>query len=120
MKIAITTEDTKVHQHFGNCKTFTVFEVDGGMVIEKSTLDTTDSGHELLVKLLKQNKINVLICGGIGGTAKNALRVNRIEIIPGVLGSVNDVIIKYLSGEIIGNPDFVCSHNENSGEGCHC
>ncbi len=119
MKIAVTTQGNEIFQHFGSCKEFTVFEAEGERIIGKSTLDTSESGHGALAELMKQNRIDVLICGGIGSGAKSALRIRNIEIVPGVTGSIETAVKKYLSGEVIGNPDFVCGHHHGEEDGVH-
>lgn len=116
MKIAVPTEGEEVFQHFGNTKLFTVFEIEGDRIIKKSMLAAREDGHEALAALLDSNKIDTLICGGIGGGAKNTLRILGIEIMPGVTGKIKEVIVRYLSGERIGDPNFVCNHNH---EGIH-
>lgn len=123
MKIAVTTEGKEVFQHFGNCKEFTIFEIEDQKIVHTSKLDTSESGHGALAKLMQESKVDVLICGGIGGGAKNALRINHIEIIAGVKGTVEEAVVKYLSGEVVGDPDFVCNHNghdDGKGHTCHC
>lgn len=122
MKVAIASEGTDVFQHFGHCKSFTIFDIEDERIINKAILDTSKSGHEALVNVLYENGVDVLICGGIGGGAKSALREKRIEIIPGVTGEVDSVLIKYLSGQELGNSDFECSEHHHEGENhtCHC
>lgn len=60
----------------------------------------------------------MVICGNIGSGAKNALREKRIELIPGVVGTADDMIVKYLSGEKMGNPDTECTHHHEDGHEC--
>ena len=111
MNIAVTTENDDVFQHFGTCRQFTIFEVEMERVISYKVIHACAEGHGALVRLMKEENVNVLICGGIGGSAKNALRVNGIEIIAGVQGKVKVAVKRYLSGEVLGIPHFVCSHN---------
>lgn len=120
MKIAVTTENGMVFQHFGHSKEFTIYEVENEKVKSKENLDTGASGHGALADVLKLNSVDILICGGIGAGAKNALREKRIEIVPGVEGKADEMVVKYLSGEKIGNPDLVCTHHHEHGEEGDC
>lgn len=121
MIIAVTTQQQEVFQHFGSCKEFTLYHVENGTIVEKpQTLDTSQSGHGALAALMEEKQVNILICGGIGQGAKNALHIRGIEIVAGVSGKVDDAVKRYLSGELVGNPDFVCSHNHESGEDHGC
>ena len=67
MKIAVTYENGMVFQHFGHTKQFKIYEIIDGCVVSFKILDTNGSGHSALAGLLKENDIDVLICGGIGG-----------------------------------------------------
>ena len=73
MKIAVTLENGEVFQHFGHTQTFLIAETDGDGLTTR-VLDAQGSGHGALAALLRENGVQVLICGGIGGGAKNALR----------------------------------------------
>lgn len=120
MIIAVTSKDGEVFQHFGHSEEFTLFEVENGTVIETKKVPTNGQGHGALADFLNIHSVNVVICGGIGGGAKAALREKRIEIVPGVIGKVDEIIIKYLSGEKIGNPNIECNHHHEHGEGHDC
>ena len=74
MKIAVTCEDHQVFQHFGHTPGFAVFETEDGKVVSEKLLSSGDSGHGALAALLAEEKVDVLICGGIGGGAVNALK----------------------------------------------
>lgn len=129
MIIAVTTEGNEIFQHFGSCKTFTLYEIDNQKIVNKKLIHPTEGGHSSLAIFMKENNVDIVICGGIGGGAKNALRANRIEIVPGVTGNIEEAVIQYLSGIQIGNPDFICNHSHegdshgcghHEGNGCHC
>ena len=53
------------------------------------------------------------MCGGIGQGAKDALGSCGIQIVPGTVGSVDQVVRDYLDGVLVGNFDFTCSHHEH-------
>ena len=74
MKIAVTTENGTVFQHFGKTKTFTLYTAQDGAITEKALLDAGEAGHSALATLLAENSVDVLICGGIGTGAKEALK----------------------------------------------
>ena len=79
-------------------------------------VDTNGSGHGALARFLKDKNVNVLICGGIGGGAKNALAANGIEIYPGAKGNADEQVKSYLEGNLSYNPDTLCSHHHMEGE----
>lgn len=117
-RIAVSYENGQIFQHFGKSPAFRVYEVQNGEVVSAHTLETGDNGHSALAGLLSQEKIDLLICGGIGGGAKAALADRGIELICGVTGDADAAVAAYLSGTPLGNPDFVCNHHHEDGEGC--
>ena len=75
---------------------------------------------------LKEHGVTSLICGGIGGGAKNALADAEILVYGGVSGNVDEVANALLSGTLVFNPNVTCSHHSNdeghscgSGHSCH-
>ncbi len=119
MKIAITYENGKVFQHFGHTEKIKIYEINNGNIISENIVDTSASGHEKLVDFLKNNNIEVLICGGIGEGAKNALSKADIQLFGGVSGNANEVIKEYLLGNLKYNENVNCEHHHVEGEH-HC
>ena len=122
MRIAVTTENGQVFGHFGKCKSFTLFEVEDGKIVNKSMIDPMGAGHGALAGVLGDHQVNVLICGGLGQGARDALAARGIKVESGVTGSVDLAVQDYLAGRLISNPNFVCNHHHDHAEGheCHC
>ncbi len=123
MRIAVTYEDGLVFQHFGKTKEFKIYEVDGNE-IENCELITTDGeGHEALAPLLSEYDIDVVICGGLGEGAKNALAEEGIHVISGATGDANQAVKDFLSGNLT-SEGVNCDHHKDGGcgsdEGCSC
>lgn len=119
MKIAITYENEKVFQHFGHTEKVKVYTVENNKVISAEVLDTNGAGHELLVNFLKDNGVEVLICGGIGAGAKVALEKAGIKLFGGVSGNCDEILTAYLNKSLKYNPDTTCTHHHMEGEH-HC
>lgn len=118
MRIAMPTENGMVYQHFGKTPEFTIYEVESELIKNKEFVSTEGSEHEALADFLTVQSVNVVISGNIGSSVKNALREKRIELIPGVVGSADDMIVKYLSGEKMGNPDTEYTHQQEENHEC--
>ena len=118
MKIAVTTEENRVFQHFGKCESFTIFQTENETITSKSILDAGGSGHSALAALLDENHVDVLICGGIGQGAKDALQAHGVKLVAGANGNVDAVVKAYLSGNLVINPDFTCNHHHEDGHTC--
>lgn len=125
MKIAVATDGTKVSEHFGKCENFTIVEIENSQVKSKVIINTLGNQHGLLPTFLASHSVNAVIAGGMGEGAKQNLISNRIEIIAGVSGNIDEAIDAYLKGNLKTN-DEGCSghknadgHSHNDG-GCNC
>jgi len=119
MRIAITYEDGNIFQHFGHTKQFMVCDVENGELMSMGSLDSEEEGHEAIVNLLKDNEVNVLICGGIGAGAINALMAAGIEVFAGYQGNALDVLENLLTGEDDPTNEPTCDHHNECGCGDH-
>lgn len=118
MKIAVTYENGNVFQHFGHSEHFKIYDVTDGKIVGEQVVDTNGSGHGALAGFLKDNGVNVLICGGIGGGAKMALAEAGIELYGGVSGEADSVVLDFLNKKLNYNPDVHCEHHNHSHENC--
>ena len=113
MKIALTSENGKIFQHFGHTETFLVYQIENGKVVDKKEVSANGKGHGALSVLLNELKVNVLICGGIGGGAQSALAEMGIKLYGGVSGSCDEAVENYLSGKLDYNPNVKCEHHDH-------
>ena len=123
MRIAVTYENGQVFGHFGHTETFKIYEVENKKVLSSEVVPTNGAGHGALATFLKDHDVNLLICGGIGGGAINALAAANIPVLPGVCGCADDAVTNYLNETLVYDPNAKCSHHEHEhGEGheCHC
>jgi len=122
LKIAVTTEQGEVFQHFGKCRYFTVLDVVDGNITSNTILDADGSGHSALAGLLAENGVDVLICGGIGAGAREALSASGIQIISGASGAIEAVVSDYIDGILKDSPAGACNHHHDHEEShtCHC
>lgn len=111
MKIAVTYDNGNVFQHFGHTECFKVYDIENNRVKAASMLNTNGSGHGALAGLLKNNGIDMLICGGIGDGAKRALSEACIELYGGVSGDADKAVEAFLEGKLLYNPDVICNHH---------
>ena len=121
MKIAVTYENGQIFQHFGHTQQFKVYEVEEGKVVKSEVVDTNGSGHGALAGFLRAYDIEVLICGGIGGGAQNALAQAGIRLFGGVSGDADAAVEALISGNLEFNPNVQCNHHgHDHGEGHNC
>lgn len=119
MKIAVTYENEQVFQHFGHTEQFKIYEVQNNDIVDMKIVSTNGSGHGALAAFLKDMGVEVLICGGIGGGAQNALTEAGIKWYGGVKGDCNKAVIAYLVGKLDFDPDAKCDHHDHKHEEGH-
>lgn len=111
MRIAVTFEDGKVFQHFGHTQQFKIYDVTDGQITKEQVVDTGGNGHGALGGFLAGMEVDTLICGGIGGGAKNALAQAGINLYGGVTGDADAAVKALLEGDLAYNPDVHCDHH---------
>lgn len=113
MRIAVTYDNGEVFQHFGHSEQFKVYEVEDGKVVSSEVVGSDGQGHGALAGLLAGKGIDVLICGGIGGGAVNALTQAGIELCAGQSGDTDKVVEAYLRGELTSTGANCDHHGED-------
>lgn len=119
MRIAVTYENGQVFQHFGHTEQMKIFDVENGQVIAEQVMNTAGSGHGALAGFLSGNKVDTLICGGIGAGARQALAQAGIRLYGGVTGSADEAVRALLAGSLNYNEDVRCDHHSHEHHG-HC
>lgn len=119
MKIAVTHENGMVFQHFGHTAEFKIYQVEGNTIQSSEVVDTAGSGHGALAGFLSDHQVDVLICGGIGAGAQNALQEAGIRFYGGVTGKADQAVQDFLAGTLAFNPEVQCNHHHHE-EGHTC
>ena len=99
---AIPTKNNRIDPQYSRAAEFTIYEIEIELVKKKEVVPL---GKTAIADFLTEQDINAVICGNIRSSARNILRAKRIELTYGVLGEVDDVMIRYLSGERLGDID---------------
>ena len=119
-RIAVTYENGEVFQHFGHTEEFKVYEVEDGKIINSEIIGSNGSGHGALAGILDEKKIDVLICGGIGGGAQMAMQEAGITLYGGNSGNADEAVKAFLAQTLMQNSDPTCDHHHEHGEGHSC
>lgn len=120
MRVAVTYENEEIFQHFGHTEQFKLYDIENGKVTSSEVVDTNGSGHGALAGFLTENKVDVLICGGIGGGAQAALAEAGIKLYGGVSGNADEAVNAFLGNALSFNPDVHCNHHDHEhGDGGH-
>ena len=97
---------------------FKIFEVENGAIISSEVVGSNGAGHSALAGFLADAGVDVVICGGIGGGAQEALSEAGIKVCAGVSGDVNEAAESYVNGTLECTSEGNCDHHHE--EGGHC
>ncbi|MCL2459572.1 MAG: NifB/NifX family molybdenum-iron cluster-binding protein [Desulfobulbus sp.] len=114
MRIAATYDDGQIFQHFGHAEHFKIYDVEGGQVKTTAMMNVNGSGHGALAGLLKNNDVDILICGGIGCGAKQALAQAGVRLHGGVAGDAERAVEDLQANNLTFNPGVKCNHHGHS------
>lgn len=118
MKVAVTFDKTNesVFQHFGHCEAFKIYDIEDGKIAGSEVVEPNCGGHGAIAGFLAEQNVNIVICGGLGEHAKEALDESGVIVFSGVTGSADDAVILMLSGCLDSN-EANCAGGEGEGEG---
>jgi|LGVF01.2.fsa_nt_gb predicted Fe-Mo cluster-binding NifX family protein len=115
MKIAIASEGINVSGHFGHCEGFLVYEVENNEIKGKEFLKNPGHKPGFLPKFLKEQNVNVIVSGGMGGSAQTLFANQNIDVIVGASGNTEDVIRAYVN-ETLKSTSSVCHDHQHQGD----
>ncbi|QYE96449.1 NifB/NifX family molybdenum-iron cluster-binding protein [Paraclostridium sordellii] len=116
MKIAVACERNIVSEHFGHCEGFDIYEVENKNILKKEYIQNPGHRPGYLPVFLKELNVDIIISGGMGSTAQELFGQNNIEVIVGTLGLSDEVVQKYINGEIT-STGSICTEHAHEG---HC
>lgn len=99
MKIAITVWGNRISPVFDAASTLLLVEIDGNDVASRDIRLCQPSRHDSFVALLKDNDVQLLICGAICEPAVKRLEATGLEVVPFLAGEVEQLIESCLEGQ---------------------
>ncbi len=112
MKIAIPTANGTVCAHFGHCETFTFLETDKDEKTIEKISTSKPPAHEpgVLPRWLAEQKVDLIIAGGMGMRAQQLFANAGIKVVVGVEGESPEAIAgKFLAGNLSSGKNL-CDH----------
>ena len=119
MKIAVPYENGQIFQHFGKTENFKVYTIENNEIVAAEELATNGTGHSALSRFLADAGVGMVICGGMGEGAQQALTDAGIEICAGAQGDADAAVATFLLGELM-DQGATCDHHHHDGEEDEC
>ncbi len=115
MIIAVASEKNTVAGHFGHCENFTLFNTDGDKITGKTVLENPGHKPGFLPNYLNDQRVNVIIAGGMGAGAIEIFNEKGIEVITGASGDNEAAAVAYLKGELKSSGS-ICNQHAHHGD----
>jgi predicted DNA-binding protein (UPF0251 family)/predicted Fe-Mo cluster-binding NifX family protein len=109
VKIAVPSRDGQVDEHFGHCKEFLVYRVEGQSLVDDKTIPSPEGcGCKSGVAAdLAREGVTHLVAGNMGEGAVRVLGAHGITVVRGASGSARAAAEGFLAGSV-----------KDSGTGC--
>ena len=100
MKVAIPRMGETVAPCFEYCVTMAIFDVADSGAVEQVDFPIQSREPFDRVRLLRDQKVDTVICGGMQSFYEDLLKANGFEVISWVEGFVDDLLALYILGEL--------------------
>jgi len=104
MKIAVPVkENNQVDAHFGHCEFYKIYTVsDQNQVVSEDRMESPQGCgcKSNIAEVFENEGIKIMLAGGIGDGAIKKLNAHGVTVIRNCQGDVNDIVEKYLAGEV--------------------
>jgi predicted Fe-Mo cluster-binding NifX family protein len=86
------------------CATMAIFTLEGGRVVEQTDFPMRSRDPFDRVRLLRDQRVDTVICGGVQDVYEDALRASGITVISWVSGAADDLLELFLRGRLTAGP----------------
>ena len=100
MKVAIPKFNSRVSPRFEFAAKVLIATVDGGKIMNREEYSLINLNPMRRSALLREQGVNVMICGGISVFFVRLLMGNGIEVIPMVSGEAEEVLNHFINGNL--------------------
>ena len=101
MKVAIPRLEEAVAPCFEYSATMAIFTIEEGRVVEQLDFPLQSQDPFDRVRLLRDQKVDVIICGGMTERYQDLVRTSGIQVISWVSGTVDDLVSLFIRGQLV-------------------
>jgi predicted Fe-Mo cluster-binding NifX family protein len=100
VKIAIPMFNSRVSPRFDFAPKVLIAKVENGKVVEREHYSLNNLNTIRRGTLLREQGVNVLICGGISNFSIRLLLENGIQVVPMIAGELEEVLNQFIDGHL--------------------
>jgi predicted Fe-Mo cluster-binding NifX family protein len=101
VKLAIPRMGEDVAPCLEYSATIAIFTIEDGQVVDQLDFPFRSPEPVDRIRLLRDQHVDVVICGGVQEAFEDLVRASGIELISWVSGNVEDLLASYLSGRLV-------------------
>jgi predicted Fe-Mo cluster-binding NifX family protein len=116
MKVAISTDNGHVSEHFGRCPEFTILQIDDGKITKQDTIPNPGHNPGYLPVYFEQMGVEAVVAGGGGQRAQMLFAEKNIQFILGITGTIDETVDQLCKGELKGG-ESLCKPGGGKGYG---
>jgi len=113
LKIGIPIWNERISPVMDTASTLLVMELDGRKEISRTYVNLENFSIWKRIFLIRDSKIDVLICGAISRPFLDGLRRSHIQVLFGIMGKVQDVLNAFIDGRLFHPKFFMPGFNGN-------
>jgi predicted Fe-Mo cluster-binding NifX family protein len=102
---------------FGYSATITIFTIRRGKVVDDVDFCLQSTNILDRVRLLRDQKVNTLICGGLQERLEDILKTNGVRVISWVSGRVDELLDCFMRGELVAGAACMGNRKEETCRG---
>lgn len=99
-KVAIPRSGESIAPCYDYAATVAIFTIENGAIVEQTDFRLTSRRVLDRVRLLRDQGVDTLICGGVQDRFEDMIRANGIRVLSWVSGDVEGLLQQYLRGEL--------------------
>ena len=118
MKIAVPSREGRVDEHFGHCKEFLVFKVEGKTLVPEATIGSSESCgcKSGVAGDLAAAGVTHMVAGNMGEGAVRVLSSHGMTVVRGASGDAKAAAQAYANGELV-DANVGCAAGHGAGHG---
>ena len=100
MKIALSVYEKKISPVFDFASLLSVYEKKNEKATMTNEINLVGIEFNEKIRILKQNEIELIICGAVSNQFRQLIEMEGIKLIPWVCGSVEEIINVFLKNKL--------------------
>jgi predicted DNA-binding protein (UPF0251 family)/predicted Fe-Mo cluster-binding NifX family protein len=120
MKIAAPSRDGNIDEHFGHCKEYLVFSVNGKTLVPEATIPSSQTCgcKSGIAADLAAAGVTHLVAGNMGAGAVRVVTSHGIKVIRGASGDAAAAVQAFVNGELSDSGAGCAGHSGDAGHEC--